>query len=261
MGNDNLKERDIREGNTFFHQLYTLTSRCFVSANRDMNFLNLRITKNIMVALIFLSVYYDVYNNAYPNTDLSGFLFMIVTMWGMNGIGYVSSMISDREVFYRERAVGSYSVLPHFLSKIILEWPYGIVVSLLFSIIVFFGCGFNNLFDNTGYADNFFIMWLIVFLVNEVAHGFATFISSFAPDINVAIGLAPMMMVIQFLFAGFLITASNIPVYWRYTMRYISFFTYGFAALSNNILQGTDQEGLLDKYELKDLTMWENVVV
>lgn len=38
----------------------------------------------------------------------------------MNGMGYVASLIQDREVFYRERQSGAYRVSPYFLHKV--DW-------------------------------------------------------------------------------------------------------------------------------------------
>lgn len=52
----------------------------------------------------------------------------------------------------------------------------------------------------------------------------------------------------QFIFAGFLIVPSDMPAYWRYTVRYISFFTYGFGAVINNAFLGTPNEPLLIAY-------------
>eukprot|EP00122_Pirum_gemmata_P007582 Pgem_evm1s6962 len=176
----------------------------------------------------------------------------------MNGIGYVSQMISDRDVFYKERSSGYYSVLPYFLSKIILEWPYALVTTLFFSVVIYFGCGYYHLQDDAGH---FLFFWLIIFLLNEVAAAFAGFISAICPTIEVAIAVAPMLMILQFLFAGFLITVSKIPVYWRYTARYISFFTYSFSALAQNNFEGTEQEQMLETYELVELTKWENLAI
>eukprot|EP00121_Abeoforma_whisleri_P004561 Awhi_evm1s4122 len=98
-------------------------------------------------------------------------------------------------------------------------------------------------------------------MIDLVASAFASFIAAFCSSLEVAIGLAPMLMVLQFLFSGFLITTSAMPVYWRYTLRYISLFTYSFAALAQNNFLGTKDEVLLHRYELLELSMWENVFV
>eukprot|EP00122_Pirum_gemmata_P015306 Pgem_evm1s14305 len=67
-----------------------------------------------------------------------------------------------------------------------------------------------------------------------------------------------MLLVLQFLFAGFFITTSNIPVYWRYTVRYMSFFTYAFSSLAQNCYEGSALEPLLNTYEIK-MNRWSNV--
>eukprot|EP00122_Pirum_gemmata_P018291 Pgem_evm1s17134 len=97
-------DRAKLETNGFFHLLWVLLMRNFVSANRDAHFINMRTTKNVFLAFVFLSIYYNVNStNVFPSYNSIAFIFVIVSTFGMNGIGYVSSMLSDREIFYRER--------------------------------------------------------------------------------------------------------------------------------------------------------------
>lgn len=50
------------------------------------------------------------------------------------------------------------------------------------------------------------------------------------------------------LFSGFLLTTSKIPVYWQYTVRYLSWIAYAFQALGNNTFTGTPNEMVIPMY-------------
>eukprot|EP00121_Abeoforma_whisleri_P015005 Awhi_evm1s13833 len=255
---ENSRVDDFTNENSFFHSLCVLTERSFVSALRDRQFLSMRILKNVAVAIILLSVYYDVNTSGTnPNINALACVFMVAALWGMNGMGYITGMIQDRPVFYRERQAGCYKVLPHLISKIILEWPFSLVATFLFSVTIYFGCRFYIGFG----IVQFLYFWACVFILNEAAAAFAATLAASSPNMEVAVSIAPMILVIQFIFAGFLIVRSALPVYWRYTARYLSFFTYGFAGLAQNSFEGTANQQLLVDYELTEITKWENLAV
>lgn len=53
-----------------------------------------------------------------PNVNVLAFVFMQTLLWGMGAIPYVSGMLLERDVYYRERQVGAYRVLPYFAMKV-----------------------------------------------------------------------------------------------------------------------------------------------
>eukprot|EP00121_Abeoforma_whisleri_P014528 Awhi_evm1s13395 len=165
-------------------------------------------------------------------------------------------MIEDRPIYYRDRLAGCSRTLPHLLSKIVLEWPFAIFSTCIFSITIYFGC----LFYVGLPIGDFFYFWLQIFLTNEVAASFAGTVAALSPTMDIAISLGPMMLIMLFMFAGFLIIPSALPVYWRFTIRYLSFFTYSFAGLAQNCFLGTNNKEILNIYELLELSKWENTL-
>jgi hypothetical protein len=53
----------------------------------------------------------------------------------------------ERVIVERERAKGSYAVLPYFVSKLAAESPIGAIFPLLFGSIVYPACGLNPRLD------------------------------------------------------------------------------------------------------------------
>lgn len=137
-------------------------------------------------------------------------------------------MIQERAVFYRERAAGAYRVLPYYMARVLIEYPFMLISTVLFSLILWFGCGYPV--D----AGKFFIFALVVFLVSECSNAFAHTMAAISPSIEVATSAATTFLVTLLLFSGFLITYSDIPVYWHYTLRYLSFMAYAFAAMGTS---------------------------
>lgn len=246
--------KDVPATNTMFHELITLMKRSLRCNLRDKSFIALRLGKHIIVSLILVSVFYNVNDvSTYPNINALALLFMVVVQWSLNGIGFISSMIQEREVFYRERAAGAYRVLPYYMSRVLIEYPFLVLATGFFSTVVWFGCGYPT--D----AGKFFIFWLVVFLLGDAANAFAHTLSAFSPSVEVGTALAPVILVVFMLFSGFLLTTSAIPVYWRYTFRYLSFIAYGFAAVGNSTFSGTPNEAVIAMYELDEYSVWTNI--
>lgn len=246
--------KDVPATNTMYHELVTLIGRSLRCNMRDKSFLALRLGKHVIISLILVSVFYNVNDTTtYPNINALALLFMVVVQWSLNGIAFISPMIQEREVFYRERAAGAYRVLPYYMSRVLIEYPFLVLATGFFSVVVWFGCGYPT--D----AGKFFIFWLVVFLLGDAANAFAHTLSAFSPSVEVGTALAPVILVVFMLFSGFLLTTSAIPVYWRYTFRYLSFIAYGFAAVGNSTFSGTANESVIALYELDEYSVWTNI--
>jgi ABC-type multidrug transport system permease subunit len=65
----------------------------------------------------------------------------------------------ERNVYYRERADGTYSTLPFFLSYLTTELPFELLSSLIFTLIAVMAVGFNFT------ADNVFLYCFLFFCI------------------------------------------------------------------------------------------------
>eukprot|EP00434_Breviolum_minutum_P012946 symbB.v1.2.011412.t1/scaffold764.1/size165801/18 len=120
----------------------------------------------------------------------------------------------ERAVFLREYSSGTYSVLPYYLSKMVV--PLVFVQSLMT-----LGLSLNG---------NFLaLLWTIVLLsVCSVSVALAISCAVRQPRETGAVG--PLVFVPQMLFSGVFIPVSHMPVYLRW-MQYFSFLQYAIKIL------------------------------
>jgi ABC-type multidrug transport system permease subunit len=142
-------------------------------------------------------------------------------------------VLEERDLFQRERAAGNYKVLPYFLAKTVTEIPGFIINPLILCAITYW---MTNL--NPG-ADNFFIFVAAVTVHTFTALSLFVAVGAFAPTPDIALILAPIFVVLFFLFGGFFIVQENIPVYYQW-FGYISFFRYTTQILLENEFAGTE---------------------
>ena len=246
--------KEVPATNSYFHELAVLLRRNAAVARRDKNYLMIHLGKNVVIALILLSVFYNVNSQPAPNVNALALIFMVVTQWSLNGIAYIAPLIQEREVFYRERQSGAYRCLSYYFAKVLIDLPFTILSVIIYGSIIYWGCGFPS--D----AGKYFIFLLGLFLVAEAASGFAHFVSAVSPTTEFATGIAPMVLILFLIFSGFLLTTSQIPVYWRYTVRYISFVAYGFQALGYSTFKNSYNEAVIPLYQLDEYSVATNLL-
>jgi len=67
-----------------------------------------------------------------------GAMYGAVLFLGINNCGTVQPMVGiERTVFYRERAAGMYSAIPYALAQVMIEIPYVLVQTLVYSAITY----------------------------------------------------------------------------------------------------------------------------
>jgi hypothetical protein len=133
----------------------------------------------------------------------------------------------ERPVFLREVNNNMYNVAPYFWAKIISELPFSILTPTVFGCIVYYAIGYTPMFEN------FVIFLLILILIYNASSGYSLIISASFSDKQLAVTLTPVLIIPFMLFAGFFVSAENIPVYLR-EFEYLSIFKYGYQALMKN---------------------------
>lgn len=127
----------------------------------------------------------------------------------------------ERSVFLREYSSGTYSVLPYYMSKMVVEVPLVFVQSLMTLGLCYVVMSLNG---------NFWaLLWTIVLLsVCSVSVALAISCAVRQPRETGAVG--PLVFVPQMLFSGVFIPVSHMPVYLRW-MQYFSFLQYAIKIL------------------------------
>ena len=110
------------------------------------------------------------------------------------GQGSVGSTIL---YFFREHFNGTYRTDVYFLSKQIVELPlYVLEAGILFTIVYWMA-------QLNPEAERFFTFLGIAFLVLQVVMSLGYFLSCLAPNVDIALAIAPVLIIPMMLFGGF----------------------------------------------------------
>ncbi|VVB17112.1 unnamed protein product [Arabis nemorensis] len=127
--------------------------------------------------------------------------------------------LKERRVLMKESSRGSYRISSYMIANTITFLPFLFVVSLLFSIPVYWIVGLNPSVQ----AFCFFILcvWLIILMASSLV----LFLSAVSPDFISGNSLICTVLGAFFLFSGYFIPKEKIPKPWMF-MYYVSLYRY-----------------------------------
>ncbi|CAJ1393309.1 unnamed protein product [Effrenium voratum] len=258
----------------FGQQLRQLAKRELRAVVRDRTTLAVRVTLSVVLTFLFGLVFQGVGRTILETKDQNifdqmwtGLTYAEVTAlrkrkleWHFNALVQVAlvAMFSacqpviltfplERPVFLREYSSGTYSVLPYYLSKMVVEVPLVFVQSLMTLGLCYVVMSLNG---------NFWaLLWTIVLLsVCSVSVALAISCAVRQPRETGAVG--PLVFVPQMLFSGVFIPVSHMPVYLRW-MQYFSFLQYAIKVLGIvEFRHVPHKELVLDAQDILEDSLW-----
>jgi len=147
-------------------------------------------------------------------------------------IGGLPAFLIEKEIFIRERRNGYYTVLPFALSHSMIAVIYLSIVGVCYSAICYFAMNYNQ------ETDRFFYFALIISLILMCAEGMAMMISAVAPGFIAGLALASAVYGAFMLMGGLVISADNIPNYWKW-FSYTVLHKYAYEGLMVNEFSGS----------------------
>ena len=133
----------------------------------------------------------------------------------------------ERPIFLKEENSRLYSVLPYFLSRSVIEIPYIVLVPFIANTILYFMMGLSQT------AEQYFIFYLITFLVNLSGSSLGLLLGSIVQDAKSVSAVVPIVLIPFVLFSGLFKNTGNIPA-WLGWIQYISPLKYGYLAMIEN---------------------------
>ncbi|EFN53196.1 hypothetical protein CHLNCDRAFT_36538 [Chlorella variabilis] len=208
-------------------QTWQLLLRNFRQYNRLLNYVGTRMGITIIIAVFFgtvLAGQLPVLRCSCRILNIMGVQYSSVMFIGILNAMMVQSIISVRRtVFYRERAGGTYQVLPFSAAEFLVEVPYLAVQAVLYSCVLYWLVGFQ------AEAGKFFWFLLILFLTLLVWTFFGIHNVQITPSLAIANAFTSFMYGVWDLFCGFYKPQSLIPKgwIWMYWLDPISYTLYG----------------------------------
>ena len=159
---------------------------------------------------------------------LTGFLFFSSASTVISDLSPLGlTFPTERKVLLKEQSAKLYSTLPYFVSKSIVEIPISTIIPLLQSLLMYWFVGLSNT------ASQFFIYYLIAFLLSINGASLGLMVGSLAHDVKSVSIVAPMILSPIFAFSGLFKNTDNIPG-WIGWFQYLSPMKYGFEAWIQN---------------------------
>jgi ATP-binding cassette subfamily G (WHITE) protein 2 len=185
--------------------LATLLKYRMVAHYKDETFIGTRFGDKIVFSLLILSLYYGIGANLDSKsiTSIATLLYFICAICGYGAAAFVPSISLERALFYRELADGCYSPATYYAAKFIEEGVMASLTSLLFTIIVFFGCAFQG---------SFIIFFVTYYLTTMMGIILAYAIAAIVPTMEAANAVLPTYVTICMFFGGLIIVFDKIPV-------------------------------------------------
>jgi len=166
--------------------------------------------------------------------NVNGALFVLLTNISFGNVfAVVNIFCSELPVFKKEHYGGMYRVDTYFIAKQLVDLPLYLVEPVILTTILYWMVGLNP--D----VVRFFTATAIVLLVTQVVLSVGYFLSCLSPNVDVALAIAPVVIIPFMLFGGFFLNSDSVPV-WLSWLKWISWFIYSYEALLVNQWSGVE---------------------
>lgn len=190
-----------------------------------------------VIALMFGLIYFQLDLDQLGIQNINGVLFLLLLNSSFSNLFPVlNSFLPLVTLLLRENKNGMYRVISFFLSRSLVDLPKLIIGPILFCTIVYWMADLNNDFDK------FCVACGIVVLGAVTAVSLGLFIGAIAPNLNIALALAPSFLVPLMILGGLFVNLDSIPVYFIW-LKYLSWIRYG---NENLIINQWDNIGKID---------------
>ncbi|KAG6617457.1 pleiotropic drug resistance protein ABC superfamily [Phytophthora cinnamomi] len=147
-----------------------------------------------------------------------GIIFAASLFLSLGQASQLPTFIAARDIFYKQRGANFFRTSSYVLANSVSQLPLCVAETLIFGTLVYWMCGFVS------HAAEFFLFLLVLFLTNVSLGSFYFSLTAASKDINIATPISMAATLIFIIFAGFVITESQIPNYfiWLYWMTPVS---------------------------------------
>ncbi|XP_059079534.1 protein white-like [Tigriopus californicus] len=219
---------------SWIEQFRALLWRSFLSVMKEPMIVKVNLIQTIVISLILGVIYMNQEYDQKGASNINGALFIIITNLNFSNVfGVVNVFCLELPIFMREHFNGSYRVDTYFLTKQLAELPVYIVMPVVFVSIFYWLVGLNP--D----GGRFVIAIVIAICLVQAVISFGYCVSCWASSVQMALAIAPPVMIPMLLFGGFFLNSDTVPV-WLDWIQYISWFKYANEAFVVNQWAGVE---------------------
>ncbi|TYJ98106.1 ABC transporter G family member 38 [Cucumis melo var. makuwa] len=218
LGEPHPDSQDLHFPSKYPHSYLTQFKACLwkqhKSYSRNTAYTAVRLVFSASMGLMFGAVFLGLGSKRNTKQDIFnsiGAMYIAINFMGSQGALTVQPVIiTERTVYYRERAAGMYSALPHSFAQVAIEIPYTLLQVSLYALIVYAMMGYQ--WTATKFFLNFFFMYITILYF--IYYGMM--VISVSPNQATATILSGLFYAFWNLFTGFVIPRTRISVWLRW---------------------------------------------
>uniref|UniRef100_K3WZL1 ABC transporter domain-containing protein n=1 Tax=Globisporangium ultimum (strain ATCC 200006 / CBS 805.95 / DAOM BR144) TaxID=431595 RepID=K3WZL1_GLOUD len=210
---------------SFWESTMTLSRRQLMVQFRNLPFIIGRVVMIFIMGLLYSTTFYQF--DPKEIQVVMGIIFAAAMFLAFGQQSQIPTFIEARDVFYKQRRANFYRTSSYVLANSVAQIPLAIGESILFGTLVYWMCGFATK------SVEFIIFEVILFMTNMVFAAWFFFLAAVCADNNIATPLSLVSVLFYVVFAGFIVTKSQMPDYfiWLY---WISPIAWSIRALAVN---------------------------
>ena len=209
-------------------QTVELTKRMFVQYWRAPSYVYSKIFLAVVIGIFNGFTFYMLGNSVQDmqNRMFTLFLILFFPPALINSIlpKFYSNMALWQAREYPSRIYGWFAFCT---AQIVVEIPYAVIMSVVYWLLWYYATGLPTDSSTAGYV---YLMTLLIFFY---IHSWGQWICAFAPTFTVISNVLPFFIVMFSLFNGVVRPYSQLPVFWKYWMYYVSCFLFDLSCVAN----------------------------
>ncbi|KAK7111239.1 protein white-like isoform X1 [Littorina saxatilis] len=215
-------------------QFAILLWRSWVSLFRDVVLFRVRVMQTLVMGLVLGLIYLRLEYDQKGVQNINGGMFLLLMQATfVNMFAVVNSFPAEMGIFMREYGSGLYRTDAYFLAKSFAELPTFVVLAFVFITIDYWMMGLYETWQA------YLIAAGIIIIVTNIAVSFGLLVSTIAGNVNLALAIAPPLLIPLLMFGGFFLNDESVPVYFVW-LKYLSWFKYANELMSVNQWKNVD---------------------
>ncbi|KAK9386943.1 ABC-2 type transporter-domain-containing protein [Lipomyces mesembrius] len=218
---------------SFLEQLRVLVRRGFQRQKGDKPYLITSLFASVVQSLIIGSLFYNLPGDFQGSFSRGGVLFFALLFFTLNAVAEMAMLYPQRIVVDKQKRFAFYHPATEAIAFIVTSMPIKVIAMTIFCLVLYFLSNLNRK------AGQFFIFLLFVQLVTFTMTAFFQMISSFTKTIEIANSVAGLVLMVVFIYAGYLIPRPLMHPWFKW-LSYLNPIAFGFESLMGNEFHGRD---------------------
>ncbi|CAF3334940.1 unnamed protein product [Rotaria socialis] len=227
--------KSVKPTISLWNEFYYICLRTLKNTFRNPSLILSQIVVSIILGLLVGLVFFDLKKTTDPGVqNRLGVIFVIVVTQIFSTLTALEPLIKERALFIHENASGYYRTITFFCAKFLCDiLLIRVIVSILFSLIIYFMTGFERDIGKFG------VFLITIFMASLFGSSMCLLVAATVRLFSVAVIIVILNFLIVMLFSGYLIALKSI-FSWLSWLQWVSAFRYATNMLTMSEFRNID---------------------